>query len=213
MQHIIVHGKNNLYSDLYLIILMIALELCWWWLLIEHSLCPRRHLYIPLCPLASPLLLFPFVPVVICVPVSQSVISLWVSRSVIYIPCVPVSRSSFLSRSSFCPGRHLCSGVPVCHFSLSVLVVIYIPCVPVVICVPVLCWWWLLIERSLCPGHFLFECPGRHLYWLCPGVPVVICVSMSRSVISSVDKHDVSRHTNMTSLDTHTHTDNLFLYI
>ena len=27
--------------------LMIALELRWWWLLIEHSLCPRRHLYIP----------------------------------------------------------------------------------------------------------------------------------------------------------------------
>ena len=35
------------------------------------------------------------------------------------------------------PGRHLCPGVPVCNFSLSVPVVIYIPCVPVVICVPV----------------------------------------------------------------------------
>ena len=29
----------------------------------------------------------------------------------------------------------------------------------------------------------------------CPGVPVVICVPVSRSVISSVDKHDVSRQT------------------
>ena len=51
-----------------------------------------------------------------------------------------------------------------------------------------------------------FECPGRHLYSLCPGVPVVICVPVSRSVISSVDKqlhegiqlnpcNDVSRQT------------------
>ena len=37
---------------------------------------------------------------------------------------------------------------------------------------------------------FLFECRGRHLYSLCPGVPVVIfvpvviCVPVSRSVIS-----------------------------
>ena len=162
MQHIIVHGKNNLYSDLYLIILMISLELCWWWLLIEHSLFPRRHLYIPLCPPASPLLLLPCVPVVICVPVSQSVIFLWVSRSSFIIP---VSRCP--SRH-FCPGYHLCSGVPVCNFSLSVLVVIYIPCVPVVIYVPVLCWWWLLIEHYLGPGLFLFECPGHHLYSLCP---------------------------------------------
>ena len=38
---------------------------------------------------------------------------------------------------SLCPGRHLCPGVPVCNFSLSVAVVIYIPCVPVVIFVPV----------------------------------------------------------------------------
>ena len=138
---------------------------------------------------------------------------------------------------SLCPGRHSRPSVPVCNFSLSVAVVIYIPCVPVVICVPVswsvislwvfwssfifrvpvvicvpvLCWWWLLIEHSLCPGRFLFECPGRHLYSLCPVVPVVICVPMSRSVISSVDKHDVSLHTNMTSLEWHT--DTLFLYI
>ena len=196
MQHIIVHGKNNLYSDLYPIILMIALELCWWWLLIEHSLCPCRHLYIPQCPPASPLLFFPCVPVVICVPVSQSVISLWVSRSSFIFP---VSRCP---DRHFCPGRYLCSGVPVCNFSLSVLVVIYVPCIPVVICVPVLCWWWLLIEHSLCPGRFLFECSGPHLYSLCPGVPVVICVPMSRCVISSINKHDVSRHTNMTSLDT-----------
>ena len=170
MQHIIVHGKNNLYSDLYLIILMIALELCWWWLLIEHSLCPRRHLYIPLCPPASPLLLFPCVPVVICVPVSS-----------------------------------------VCNFSLSVLVVIYIPCVPVVICVPVLCWWWLLIEHSLCPGRFLFECPGRHLYSLCPGVPVVICVPMSRSVISSVDKH-WCQSTHKHDVTRQTHRQLIFIY-
>ena len=163
MQHKIVHGKNNLYSDLYLIILMIALELCWWWLLIEHSLCPCRHLYIPLCPSTFPLLLFHCVPVVICVPVSQSVISLWVSWSSFIFP---VSRCP---GRHFCPGRHLCSGVPVCNFSLSVQVVVHIPCVPVVICVPELCWWWLLIEHSLCTGHFLFECPGRHLYSLCPG--------------------------------------------
>ena len=38
---------------------------------------------------------------------------------------------------SLCPGCHLCPGVPVCNFSWSVPVVIYIPCVPVVICVPV----------------------------------------------------------------------------
>ena len=132
MQHIIVHGKNNLYPDLYLIILMIALELCWWWLLIKHSLC--------------------------------------------------------------LPGRHLCSGVPVCNFSLSVLVVIYISCVLIVICVPVLCWWWFLIEHSVCLGRFLFECPGRHLYSLCAGFPVVICVPMFWSVISSVE--------NMTSVNT-----------
>ena len=48
--------------------------------------------------------------------------------------CVPVSRSSFIF--PLCPGRHLCPGVPVCDFSLSVPGVIYIPCVPVVICVP-----------------------------------------------------------------------------
>ena len=161
---------------------------------------PSSFIYPPVPP-ASPLLLFPCVPVVICVTVSQSVISLWVSRS------------SFIFPVSRCPGRHLCSGVPVCNFSLSVLVVIYIPCVPVVICVPVLCWWWLLIEHSLCPGHFLFECPGRHLYSLCLSVPVVICVPMSRSVISPVDKYDVSRHTNMTSLDTQTHRQLIYIYI
>ena len=142
----------------------------------------------------------------------------------------PVSPSSFIYPHvppgtplvvvSLCPGRHLysqysgrhlCPGVPVCTFSLSFEVVIYIPCVPViifvpvVICVPVLCWWWLLIEHSLSPGHFLFECPFRHFYSLCPGVPVVICVPMSRSVISSVVKtwrksthnHDVNRQTHI----------------
>ena len=127
MQHKIVHGKNNPYSDLYLIILMIALELCWWWLLIEHSLCPGRHLYsqypgrhlcpsVPVCnfSLSVPFVIYiPCVPVVICVPVSRSVIYLWVSRS------------SFIS-----PGRYLCPSAPVCNFSLSVPVVIYIPCVP-----------------------------------------------------------------------------------
>ena len=55
-------------------------------------------------------------------------------------------------------------------------------------------------------------CPGRHLYSLCPGVPVVICVPMSRCVISSINKHDVSRHTNMTSLDTDTQTTYFYIY-
>ena len=107
MQHIIVHGKNNPYSDLYLIILMIALEFCWWWLLIEHSLCPHLHLYIPPCA--------PGVPVVVV---------------------------------SLCPSRHLysrCPGVPVCNFSLSVPAVIYIPCVPVLICV--------LVSRSVVSSY------------------------------------------------------------
>ena len=95
-----------------------------------------------------------------------------------------------------CQGRHLyslCPGVPVIIF------------VPVVICVPVLCWWWLLIEHSLSPVRFLFECSFRNFYSLCPGVPVVICVPMSRSVISSVVKtwcksthnHDVNRQTHI----------------
>ena len=77
----------------------------------------------------------PCVPVVICAPVSRSVISL---------RTIPVSRSSFIYPPcasgvpvvvvSLCPGRHLyflCPGVPVCNFSLIVPVVIYIPCVPV----------------------------------------------------------------------------------
>ena len=114
-----------------------ALELCWWWLLIEHSLCPRRHLYILLCPRRPRCSCVLFViyipcvpvaicvPVVICVPVSQSIFSLWVSRS------------SFIFPLSWCPGRHLYPVVPVSNFSLSVPVVIYIPGVPVIICVPV----------------------------------------------------------------------------
>ena len=32
-------------------------------------------------------------------------------------------------------------------------------------------------------------------------------------IMTSVDKHDVSRHTNMTSLDTHTHTTYFYIYI
>ena len=64
----------------------------------------------------------------------------------------PVSPSSFIYPPvppgvpvvvvSLCPGRHLCPGVPVCNFSLSVAVVIYIPYVPV--------------SRS----SFVFQCPG-----------------------------------------------------
>ena len=61
MQHIIVHGKNNPYSDLYLIILM-------------------------MCPCVPVVIYIPCVPVVICVPVSQFVISLWVSRSSFIFP-------------------------------------------------------------------------------------------------------------------------------
>jgi len=146
MQHIIVHGKNNPYSDLYLIILM-------------------------MCPCVPVVIYIPCVPVVICVPVSQFVISLWVSRSsfifpvsrssfvsrsVISIRTIPVSRSSFIYPAcapgvpvvvvslcpgrhlySLCPGRDLCPGVPVCNFSLRFPVVTYIPSVSVVICVPV----------------------------------------------------------------------------
>ena len=110
--------------------------------------CRGRHLY-SLCP---------SIPVVICFPVSRSVISLRtipVSRSsFIYLPCTPVVPFVVVS---LCPGRHLyslCPGVPVCNFSLRFPVVIYIPCIPV--------------SRSS---------------------------FVSRSVISSVDKHDVSRQT------------------
>ena len=76
--------------------------------------------YLKYCLFARNLLVIyiPCVPVVICVPVSQFVISLWVSGS------------SFTFPVSRCPGRHLCPGVPVCNFSLSFSVVIYIPCVP-----------------------------------------------------------------------------------
>ena len=67
-----------------------------------------------------------------------------------------------------------------------------------------------VVVVSLCPGRHLYSlCPGRHLYSLCPGrhlcpgvpvcnfslsvrvviyiscVPVVICVPVSRSVVSS----------------------------
>ena len=116
MQHIIVHGKNNPYSDLYLIILMIALELCWWWLLINIP-CVPIVIYISPCapwrPRCScvPVSQSSFIvdkhddsrhinmmsvdthfPVVICVPVSQSVISLWLSRSSFIFP---VSRSVY----------------------------------------------------------------------------------------------------------------------
>ena len=45
------------------------------------------------------------------------------------------------------------------------------------------------------------RCSGRHL---CPDVPV--CNFVSR-------KHDVSRHINMTSLDTHRQTTYLYIYI
>ena len=62
---------------------------------------------------------------------------------------------------------------------------------------------------SLCPGRHL--CPGVPVcnfsfsvavVIYIPGVPVVICVPMSLCVISSINKHDVTRHT-----------DNLFLFI
>ena len=212
MQHIIVHGKNNPYSDLYLIILM-------------------------MCPCVPVVIYIPCVPVVICVPVSQFVISLWVSRS------------SFIFPVSRCPGRHLCPGVPVCNFYSNN------PCVPVVIYISRLC-----PRRPRCScvpvsrSSFIFpvsrSCPGRDL---CPGVPVcnfslrlpvviyipcvpvVICVPVSRYVISSVDKHDVSRQTTSWRIQLnpyndvsrqkwrqskhkhdvtrYTHTDNLFLYI
>ena len=123
--------------------------------------------------------------------------------SFIYPPVPPgvlVVVVSLCPGRHFCPGRHLCSGVPVCNFSLSALVVIYIPRVPVVICVPVLWWWWLLIEHSLCPGRFLFECPGRHLYSLCPGrhlcPDVPVCNFVSRQTWrQSTHKHDVTRQT------------------
>ena len=138
MQHIIVHGKNNLYSDLYLIILMIALELCWWWLLIEHSLCPRRHLYIPLCPRRPRCCCFPVSLIANRTFLVSRSLSLWVSRSSFIFPIVVVS---------LCPYRHLCPGVPVCNFSLSVAVVIYIPCVLVVIFVPVVIC--VLVSRSV----------------------------------------------------------------
>ena len=103
----------------------------------NFSECPGRHLY-SLCPV---------VPVVICVPVSRSVIS---------IRTIPVSRSSFIYPAcapgvpvvvvslcpgrhlySLCPGRDLCPGVPVSNFSLRFQVITYIPSVSVVICVPV----------------------------------------------------------------------------
>ena len=146
----------------------------------------------------------------------------WALLKVIANRTFPVSPSSFIYPPvppgvpvvvvSLCPGLHLRPGVPVCNFSLSVAVVIYIPCVPVVICIPLLCWWWLLIEHSLCPGRFLFwvswssfifpmsRCPGRHL---CPDVPVCNFV-IRQTWRQSTHKHDVTRHT---------HTDNLFLYI
>ena len=165
MQHIIVHGKNNPYSDLYLIILM-------------------------MCPCVPVVIYIPCVPVVICVPVSQFVISLWVSGRHLY---------------SLCPGRHLCPGVPVCNFYSNH------PCVPVVIYISRLCPGVPVVVVSLCPDRHLYSlCPGHDL---CPGVPVcnfslrfpvviyipcvpvVICVPVSRYVISSVDKHDVSRQT------------------
>ena len=139
---------------------------------------------------------------------------------------------------SLCPGRHLysqyssrhlCFGVPVCTFSLSVEVVIYIPCVPASrssfvsrVSRSVISLRTIPVSRSsfiylpctpVVPFVVVSLCPGRHLYSLCPGVPVcnfslrfpvviyIPCIPVSRSsfvsrsVISSVDKHDVSRQT------------------
>ena len=175
MQYIIVHGKNNPYSDLYLIILMIALELCWWWLLIEHSSgLPTLEHATYNCPCEKQSV-FRSIPHYYndCPWALLMVIANWtfpVSRSSFICPPPPVPPGVPVVVVSLCPGRHLCPGVPVCNFSLS--------------------------------------------------VPVVICVPVSRSVISSVDKHDVSRQTtswrnnaqslswrqstNMTSVDTQT---------
>ena len=123
----------------------------------RSSLCPG----IPVCNFSLSVPVVIYIP---CVPVSRSVIS---------IRTIPVSRSSFI--------------YPACA-----------PGVPVVVV-------------SLCPGRHLYSlCPGRDL---CPGVtvcnfslrfpvviyipcvPVVICVPVSRYIISSFDKHDVSRQT------------------
>ena len=117
-----------------------------------YSLCPGRHLCpgVPVCnfSLSVPVVIYiPCVPVVIFVPMSRSVIS---------IRTIPVSRSSFIYPAcapgvpvvvvslcpghhlySLCPGRDLCPGIPVCNFSLRFPVVTYIPSVSVVICVPV----------------------------------------------------------------------------
>ena len=121
----------------------------------SSSECPSRHLY-SLCPRSSFVL--------------WSVISLrtfLVSRSSFtYPPCAPgvpvvvVSLCPGCHLYSLCPGRHLCPGVPVCNFSLSVLVVIYIPCVPVSQSVISLwvSWSSFIFPVSRCPdGHL---CPG-----------------------------------------------------
>ena len=98
----------------------------------------------------------------------------------------PVSPSSFIYPLvppgipfvvlSLCPGRHLCPGVPVCDFSLSVPGVIYIPCVPVsrssfispcaprrprCSCVPVSRSSFIFpVSRS----SFVSRCPGLYIH-------------------------------------------------
>ena len=82
----------------------------------------------------------------------------------------------------------------------------------------------------MCPGRFLFECPGRHLYSLCAGRHLCPDVPVCNFVRQ---KHDVSQPKNMTSpgrptqktwrqsthkydvtRQTHTHTEKLiFIYI
>ena len=201
MQHKIVHGKSNPYSD---------------------------HIpdYSNDCPLALLMLIANQT-----FPVSPS--------SFIYPPVPP---GTPLVVVSLCPGRHLysqysgrhlCPDVPVCTFSLSVEVVVILyslyplrPSIPVVICFPVsrsvISLRTIPVSRSsfiylpctpVVPFVVVSLCPGRHLYSLCPRVPVcnfslrfpvviyIPCIPvsrssfMSRSVISSVDKHDVSRQT------------------
>ena len=100
LEHATYNGpwENNPYSDLYLMILMIALELCWWWLLIDHSL--SRSSFISPCA--------PRRPRCSCVPVSRSSFIFFtyvlVIMAYVWSFIFPVSRSSFVSR---CPGLYI----------------------------------------------------------------------------------------------------------
>ena len=163
MQHKIVHGKSNPYSgsipdysnDCPLTLLMLIANQTFPVspMVIYISPCAPRHPPCSCVPVSWSSFNIPSIPVVICVPVSQSVLSLWVSRS------------SFIFPVSRCPGHHFRPGCHLCPGALLMVIANR----------TFLVSWSLSLCVSL--SSFLFpmsRCSGRHL---CPDVEVCNFVS------------------------------------